>query len=92
MHYEIYSHMQVKRFNQELPIPTILPSPGAFQGAQFNFDELLTKLAKEEIYTYVYIAIHRIYHPMRDSIRILQVIVNISYTPVQVATIYLRQG
>ena len=42
---------QVKEFKQALPIPKILPTPGSFQGAQFEFDELLMKLAKEEVVT-----------------------------------------
>ena len=29
--------MQVKEFKQALPIPKILPTPGSFQGAQFEF-------------------------------------------------------
>ena len=36
---------QVKEFKQALPIPKILPTPGSFQGAQFEFDELATNEA-----------------------------------------------
>ena len=55
----IYNHIiiiQVKRFRKELHVPTILPTPGTFQGAQFDFSELSMKLAKEEVHidTYSY--------------------------------------
>ena len=43
---------QVKEFKRALPIPKILPTPGSFQGAQFEFNELLMKLAKEEVAKY----------------------------------------
>ena len=40
-------HCHVKDFKKA--IPNIFPTPGAVQGAQFDFKELLMKLVEEEI-------------------------------------------
>lgn len=41
--------MQVKGFRNDLPVPAIKKTPGDFEGAQFDFNEVLKLKAEEEV-------------------------------------------
>ena len=45
----MYIYMQVGDFKRHMKIPEIKKTPGDFDGAQFDFEELLHLVATEEV-------------------------------------------
>jgi len=41
--------LQIKRFKKSIKIPDIMKTPGTFDGAQFNFRNILEIMAKKEV-------------------------------------------